>query len=274
MRRVAQAADTDDGSLSACIASILELELAGAPAHAAAWKDWLAARNLRLTPAADPPGSGFWIGVRADGHHVVMFGSPPDVVWDPRGAAAPPSRPVAALVLSALDPLLPAGPAARPERAPGTGTVEAIYIAAERSGPCRAVERAEAVAGRGLRGDRYYHRDGTFSEGTLTGGELTLIEAEALEELAAVHGVDLDPAEARRNLLTRGIALNDLVGRRFGVGDVECVGRRWCEPCAHLQRLTREGTLRGLVHRGGLRADILDGGEIAVGAPVRAHPDA
>jgi MOSC domain-containing protein YiiM len=75
----------------------------------------------------------------------------------------------------------------------------------------------------------------------------------------SAKGVELLPIEARRNLLVRGIALDDLIGRRFRVGEVECYGQRRCEPCSHLEGLTRPGVLRGLVHRGGLRADILSG---------------
>ena len=99
-----------------------------------------------------------------------------------------------------------------------------------------------------------------------------MIEAEALEALAA-DGVEVTWEEARRNVVTRGIALNALVGRRFRIGTVECVGRRLAEPCSHLQRLAPPGTLRGLVHRGGLRADILGGGMVRVGDPVVAIRD-
>jgi MOSC domain-containing protein YiiM len=260
-------------SLGACVCALLELEPAGTPIGAGSheWQEWLAARNLRLTGVTELPASGFWIGVGEGGEHVVMFGSPPDVVWDPAGGLA--GAPVRGYVISALDPALPilAGPAARgaaPVPVP-EGAVSGIYVAPVREGRCEPVDSAEAVAGRGLRGDRYFYGDGTFSPGTLSGRNLTLIEAEALDELAAEHGVELDPADARRNVLTRGIALNDLVGEEFMVGEARCVGRRWCEPCAHLQRLTVDGTLRGLVHRGGLRADVVGGGKIAVGDPVR-----
>jgi hypothetical protein len=147
------------------------------------------------------------------------------------------------------------------------GTVELVALAAEAEGPMREVTSAEAIEGRGLRGDRYERGAGTFSNPGGRGYDLTLIEAEALEELAA-GGVPLPPAEARRNLVVRGISLDGLIGRRFRVGDVECVGQRRCEPCAHLERLTRPGVLRGLVHRGGLRADVVFGGEIRVGDSV------
>jgi MOSC domain-containing protein YiiM len=125
------------------------------------------------------------------------------------------------------------------------------------------VERALARADRGLEGDRYAARRGTFSDAHSRGHDLTLIAAEVLDAL------ELRPEDARRNVLTRGIDLNALVGRRFTVGGVECIGQRLCEPCAHLERLT-PGTLRPLIHRGGLRADVLSDGEIRVGDAIAA----
>lgn len=152
------------------------------------------------------------------------------------------------------------------------GTVEAIFIAAEAEQLPQAVAEVEALSGRGLRGDRNFLGAGTFSEGADSGRDLTLIEAEAIEALDAEEGISLEPAAARRNVLTRGIGLNDLVGRRFRVGEVECVGVELCEPCSHLQSLTQPGVLRGLVHRGGLRADILGDGSIRVGDTVEPGP--
>jgi MOSC domain-containing protein YiiM len=137
------------------------------------------------------------------------------------------------------------------------GTVDAIHIAAEHEHLPAPVDAVEVTA-QGLRGDRCYGRR-----------NITLIEAEALEGMRADMGIELSAAESRRQILTRGIRLNDLAGERFTVGEVECVGEEWCEPCEHLQGLTRPGVLRGLVHRGGLRADIVRGGRIAVGDPVR-----
>ena len=102
------------------------------------------------------------------------------------------------------------------------------------------------------------------------GHDLTLIEAEALEELMLPEG-PLAPEAARRNVVTRGIDLNALVGKRFRIGDVDCLGQRLCEPCAHLERLTRPGTLRALVHRGGLRADVLTDGVIRLGDALHAR---
>jgi MOSC domain-containing protein YiiM len=151
-----------------------------------------------------------------------------------------------------------------------SGSVEGIYLAAEAGDLPRAVAEASAVAGRGLEGDRYFRDGGTFSDHPRSDGrDLTLVEAEAVEGLARDTGIELAPAETRRNVVTRGLALNDLVGRRFTVGDIECVGRRLCDPCSHLQKLTRPGVLAGLANRGGLRADVVRGGAIRVGDAVR-----
>ena len=98
--------------------------------------------------------------------------------------------------------------------------------------------------------------------------EITLIEAEAIEAVPREYGVELSPAEARRNIVTRGVALNHLVGREFRVGNVVLRGIRLCEPCEHLERLTRPGVLEALVHRGGLRAQIVSGGTIQVGDSI------
>jgi MOSC domain-containing protein YiiM len=154
-----------------------------------------------------------------------------------------------------------------------TGVVEAIYLGPAPHESLRSVERARGVAGQGLAGDRYFKGDGTFYKPAKDGQDLTLIEAEAIEGLARDDGIELDPGEARRNVVTRGLALNDLVGRRFQVGEAECLGRRLCDPCSHLEGLTEPGVLKGLANRGGLRADILRGGWIAVGAPVHELSD-
>jgi MOSC domain-containing protein YiiM len=136
------------------------------------------------------------------------------------------------------------------------GGVVQIAIAPEESALPGIVEEID-VTEEGVVGDRYGDS-----------GDLTLIEAEALEGLRADTGIELSHEESRRQVLTRGIGLNELVGRHFTVGEVECVGREWCEPCAHLQALTRPGVLRGLVHRAGLRADIVRPGRIAAGDGV------
>ena len=149
------------------------------------------------------------------------------------------------------------------------GRLEAICLTTTAAGPMVAVDTARAVAGKGLEGDRYFQGIGTYSQRPGGGRQLTLIEAEALEGLARDTGIQLGPAESRRNLVTRGIALNDLVGKRFRVGTVECVGVRLCPPCAHLERLSRPGVNKGLVDRGGLRADILTDGQLTVGDAIQ-----
>ena len=147
------------------------------------------------------------------------------------------------------------------------GTVEAIFLAASARAQPSSVPAARAVPGRGLEGDRYFLGAGTFTnwQGRREGEALTLIEAEALEAMRDEQEIDLTGGASRRNVVTRGIALNDLVGKRFRVGEVECYGDRLCDPCRHLERLTEDGVLRALAGRGGLRADILHRGRIAVG---------
>ena len=143
------------------------------------------------------------------------------------------------------------------------GEVVCIYIGPERQLP-EPVERVEAHAGKGLAGNRYYWPEGSAP----AGNALTLIAEEALQEFHADSGYELTAQASRRNVLTRGIDLNALVGKRFRVGDVECVGIELCEPCSHLASLTDRVVLRGMVHRAGLNADILADGEIAVGDAV------
>jgi MOSC domain-containing protein YiiM len=148
------------------------------------------------------------------------------------------------------------------------GHVEAIHIAPAVGAPMVSLDRVRAESGVGLEGDRYASRSGHWSDGDDADRDLTLIEAEVIEDLAATDGIVLAPGETRRNVTTRGIRLNDLVGRRFRVGDVECEGIRLCEPCQYLTDSIGKPILRPLVHRAGLRAKIRKGGEIAIGAEV------
>jgi MOSC domain-containing protein YiiM len=158
-----------------------------------------------------------------------------------------------------------------PLRAP-VGVVEAIHIASAAGAPTRPLEVVRARAGIGLDGDRYAAAEGHYAD-TRVSRDLTLIEAETIEALKRDHGIELAPGETRRNITTRGVPLNDLLGRRFWVGDVLCEGTRLCEPCQYLADLTGEPLLRPLVHRGGLRADILEGGVIRQGDHVCAADD-
>jgi len=152
---------------------------------------------------------------------------------------------------------------------PGPGRVEAIWIRAESNGTPQALERAQLEAGRGVVGDRYWS-DGGSDEHPHDGREVTLIEAEAIEGLRADTGIEIGVQESGRNVVTRGIPLNDLVGKRFRVGAVECIGVMQCDPCRTFEKRTEPGVLKGMVNRGGLRADIVSGGEIAVGDEVTA----
>lgn len=145
--------------------------------------------------------------------------------------------------------------------------VTGIYLSAEAAGVPRSVPSARAVAGRGLEGDRYFTGQGTWSYERRLWSELTLIEAEALEA-AAASGVHLEPAGARRNVVTAGVELGSLIGRRFSIGGVELVGERPCDPCRHLDRLTGQAVKTALAGRGGLRASIVTGGMLRVGARV------
>ncbi len=148
-----------------------------------------------------------------------------------------------------------------------TGTLTAIYISPTAELLPHSVPCARVLAGRGIEGDRYACGGGTFS--SYQGArDITFIEEEALEQFTREYGQTLDAAQARRNLLTRGVRLNDLVGCEFTVGAVRMRGLRLCEPCAHLARLTGMKVLPGLVHRGGLYAQILQDGELAVGDAV------
>lgn len=278
-------------SFAACVASVTETpvaevprpraDLSGAMGH---WRSWLAGRGAGLVRLAQPASfnwPGYWLAVLGktgpggqadDVMAVLMFGTPSGVVLSPQdpsllGRAATDLPIRDGYVLCGLDPALlaPAPPPAQLR-----GRVEVIARAERATGEMRTTERAWALAGRGLEGDRYAAKAGTFTPAneTARGYDLTLIEAEALDSLSLPEGGSLGYAEARRNIVTRGIDLNALVGRRFRVGGAECLGQRLCEPCAHLERLTTQGTLKGLIHRGGLRADVLSDGEVTTGAVI------
>jgi MOSC domain-containing protein YiiM len=257
-------------SAVACLASILELETADVPAPPArhpqpwtVWRNWLAGRGLGLVPIRDPATfswPGPWIAVLHSGACVVAFGSPPGIAWNPLGSDERFDEVVTGYLIAPADVALWA--AEPPTTTRTAGTVEAIAVAADAEATVVLVDQALAVAGRGLEGDRYFDGRGTFSNEHARGHDLTLIEAEVLDALHLTVGA------ARRNVVTRGIDLNALVGERFRIGAVACVGQRLCEPCAHLERLAAPGILLSLVHRGGLRADVLGEGTIRVGDPV------
>ena len=148
------------------------------------------------------------------------------------------------------------------------GSVVSIHVAREAGLPMETVPEARAIAGRGLEGDRYALGIGHYSKSPGAGGrELTLIETETLEAVVAL-GVKLSTSETRRNIATSGVPLNHLVGREFRVGAVRLRGTRLCEPCRYLEGLTQAGAIAALIHRGGLRAQILNDGVIRVGDTI------
>jgi MOSC domain-containing protein YiiM len=145
-----------------------------------------------------------------------------------------------------------------------SGRVEAIFLSHEHGELPAPVDRVHARAGRGLEGNRYYWDDGAAPAGCA----ITLIASEAVEAVASEGDISVEPAATRRNVLTRGIDVNALVGKRFRIGTVECEGVELCEPCQSLEAMTQPGMIKAFVHRGGLNADILTDGEISVGDPV------
>jgi MOSC domain-containing protein YiiM len=272
-------------SVAACLAAILEVDVAdvpvpdeGHPELWTVWRNWLAQRAVGLVPIAEPAGfswPGPWLALlraaNGDGQvGAVAFGAPPGLAWHPLGGPETFDAVEAGYVVAPADVAL-----WRPSDQPAprvAGTVEAIVVAPEAEVAMVSVGQATARAGRGLEGDRYHARRGTFTNVHGRGHDLTLIEAEVLEGLRLPSDARLAAEDARRNVVTRGIDLNALVGRRFRIGDVECVGQRLCEPCAHLERLTTQagkpGVLRALIHKGGLRADVVADGEISVGSVI------
>ena len=145
-----------------------------------------------------------------------------------------------------------------------SGLVEAIFVTSESGDLPAPVDRVRAYAGRGLEGNRYYWDNGDAPSGRA----VTLIAAEAMDAVSREGDISIEPAATRRNVLTRGIDVNELVGKRFRIGDVECEGVELCEPCTHLESMTQPGVIKAFVHRGGLNADILSDGEISVGDAV------
>jgi MOSC domain-containing protein YiiM len=273
-------------SVAASLAAILEIDRGEVPVpderHPepwTVWTQWLALRGLGLVPIAEPKRfnwPGPWLAVLAgrddEAVGAVAFGSPPGIAWKPFDGPETFDAVQAGYVIAPADVAL--WSSSRPAPPSRAGRVEAIVIAPDAEAPMVRVESAVARADRGLEGDRYFDKRGTFSNVHGRGYDLTLIEAEVLDQLELPTG-RLAPEEARRNVLTRGIDLNALVGKPFSIGGVQCLGQRLCEPCAHLERLAarsgKPGTLRALIHKGGLRADVVTDGEIRVGDDITAR---
>ncbi len=153
------------------------------------------------------------------------------------------------------------------------GHVRHLHISREQGDEPESVAEVQAVADAGLRGDRYFDQSGTFAE--REGSDLTLIESEALAAVERDYGIGLEPGVHRRNVTTEGVSLNHLIGDRFRVGEVTCIGTELCEPCSYLERhLEERGVREALVHRGGLRCRIVKGGRIRVGDGIEIEVDA
>jgi hypothetical protein len=243
---------------------------------------WLATLDCGLVSIANPERfswPGHWIGIVAapDGADqpvaVLLFGTPSAVIASPAapnlvGNAVEELRFHQALLLVPYQPFQKLAP----DAARTVGSVVGIFISEVKTGPMQPLVSATALPGQGLEGDRYAAKAGTFSprSNRLRGYDLTLIESEVLTRATLADGSYLSAAESRRNVVTNGIDLNALVGREFTIGSVRAIGQRLCEPCVHLQRLTKPGVVAAFVHQGGLRADILSEGEIRLGDNITA----
>lgn len=154
------------------------------------------------------------------------------------------------------------------------GVVEGIFIAERSGAPMKSVREVVGAAGRGLIGDRHCRPDpetvlepscGPSAPPHHEIQDLSLVEAEVLDSIREEHGIELRGDETRRNIVTRGVRLNELVGRRFTLGSMLCEGVELCEPCVSIQRRTGKPVLKPLVHRGGLYARIVESGTVRVG---------
>jgi MOSC domain-containing protein YiiM len=142
------------------------------------------------------------------------------------------------------------------------GIVEGIYIAPARGEPTEFIERIHLVPGKGIEGDRYFYLPGLTDPHRKPGLELTLIEIEAIEAICKEDGIKITPDQTRRNIVTRGVSLNELVGKVFSIGDIQLRGIRLCEPCNYLANRTDPRIVQSMAHRGGLRAEIITDGII------------
>ncbi|HET7483592.1 MAG TPA: MOSC domain-containing protein [Actinomycetota bacterium] len=148
------------------------------------------------------------------------------------------------------------------------GTVEAIFITPDAARPMMSIDEVKAISGEGLEGDRYFAKNGTWSKNDGPQRQVTLVEAEAVEAVARDYDIDVTGADTRRNIVTRGVALNHLVDRVFKVGDATFRGIRLCEPCKHLERVSGRAIRKPLVHRGGLNAEIVEDGMVRIGDSI------
>lgn len=148
------------------------------------------------------------------------------------------------------------------------GEVVGIFIRPVESQPTQEVVHVRAVPGRGLEGDYFCEQIRDHASPSRSDQEITLIEIESLESVYREYDVALTMGESRRNIITRQVPLNSLIGKQFRIGEITLQGIRLCEPCSHLAELTQKKVLPSLVHRGGLRAKILNEGTLHTGDPV------
>jgi hypothetical protein len=149
-----------------------------------------------------------------------------------------------------------------------TPKISSIWIATAAGAELHPLDTAEIVAGRGIIGDRYHIGKGSFSRWQDPWRAITFIEQEAIETAQSEHGIIFSKGRARRNVVTIGIPLEDLIGRHFRIGSAEFKGSRICHPCRYLDRVVEAGSYQALKHRGGIRAEIVKSGSITIGDEI------
>jgi len=268
-------------NLAAIVASITGVDVGALDADRAVAQagERLAACNLGIVSVVNPDAfswPGHWIAIveTADGTcaPVAMFGVPSGPLDDAGAAVLAAGTLVEALVIVALDLDRPHGADAYGSEVAATGAVTGIFTAPAAGAPSVAHDACRTVDGVGLEGDRYAMGEGTFSKPGRNGQAVTLVAEESIAQ-ARANGAEIDATTVRRNVITRGIVLEPLIGRTFAIGSATFRATRLAEPCAHLERITRPGVLRAMVHLGGIRAEIVSDGELRVGDAIRLLPD-
>ena len=148
--------------------------------------------------------------------------------------------------------------------------ISSIWIADNAGADLHSIKRAEVEQGRGIIGDRYHSGVGSFSRWSGSGRAITFIANESIVAVRTEFGIDVSGGLSRRNVITEGIDLGELIGRQFRIGTAEFKGNRACQPCRYLERLLEPGTFQALIRRGGIRAEIQESGAFSVGDVI--HP--
>ena len=155
-----------------------------------------------------------------------------------------------------------------------TGSVVALFTVDRREAPMKQSEQINAIAGKGIEGDRYLLETGTYSKKPEPGRQVTLIQSEVLDSLKTKFDITVKPEESRRNVLTKGIEINDLIGTEFFVGPVRLKAHRLTRPCLYLENLlSQPGLYNELWENGGISCEILSGGVIKEGDVITAATD-